>query len=244
MAKSSIEWTDFSWNPVTGCDKISAGCTNCYASTMANRLQRMGNPNYRNGFKVTTHPHELEKPLSWKKPLRIFVCSMADLFHSEVLDPFLMQVFDVMRRAHWHTFMVLTKRSHRLTRMVNMLPWPPNVWVGVSCESRDWVDRLAALRKVPAAVRFVSAEPLLMSLLPINLEGIHQVIAGGESGHYARPMDPQWARELRDECARQGSAFFMKQMGGRQSKRSDMADLPEDLRIRQWPEVQGNGRLF
>lgn len=245
MAKgTSIEWSSATWNPVTGCKEISAGCLNCYARKMANRLQKMGQANYRNGFEPTCHPHELDRPKRWTKPERIFVCSMADLFHSKVPDLFIHQVFHTMQQCPQHTFMVLTKRTQRLARIARYLPWPPNVWCGVSVESRDWRTRLFTLRGVPAAVRFVSAEPLLESLLPLDLTAIHQVIVGGESGHGARPMNPEWARELRDECARQGSAFFMKQMGGRQNKRSDLADLPEDLRIRNWPEVQGNGRLF
>ncbi len=238
MAKSSIEWTDSVWNPVTGCREISAGCLNCYARKMANRLKLMGQPNYRNGFEVTCHPHELDRPARWRTPQRIFVCSMADLFHADVPDLFIQQVFRTMVECPRHTFMVLTKRSARLNRIASLLPWPPNVWLGVSIESRDHVDRMVPLKRVPAAVRFVSAEPLLESLLPINLEGIHQVITGGESGHGARPLNPDWCRELRNECARQGVAFFMKQLGGRQDKRSKLEDLPEDLRIREWPEVQ------
>lgn len=244
MSKSKIEWCTDSWNPVTGCDKISAGCTNCYAKAMAERLQAMNKPNYRNGFKLTVHHHELEAPLKWRKPLRIFVCSMADLFHSEVPDLFIQRVFNTMGRCPHHTFMCLTKRTQRLGRLAGKLPWRPNIWMGVSLESRDWVERVGILRKVPAHVRFISAEPLLESLGPINLEGIHQVIAGGESGRYARPMDPDWARELRDQCAAQNVAFFMKQLGGRNGKRSTMEELPEDLRIREWPEVKQDGLLF
>ena len=236
---SKIEWCDASWNPVTGCDEISPGCKSCYARKQAERNQAMGAPNYRNGFRVTEHPHALDIPLRWKRPRRIFVCSMADLFHAQVSDLFLNRVFGVMRKAKQHTFMVLTKRHRRLERFALQgcewpdLGWPANVWAGVSLESRDYMERLESLRLVDAAVRFVSAEPLLGSLLPFSLRGIHQVIVGGESAWDSnrRPMDMAWARELRDECRQQGTAFFFKQLGGRPN------DKGGNLQIREWPAL-------
>jgi len=244
---TKIQWADSTWNPVTGCTEISPGCENCYARKQAERNQLMGSPNYRNGFKLTMHPHTLDIPLRWKRPRRIFVCSMGDLFHADVDNLFLNRVFGVMRKAHWHTFMVLTKRSRRLESYARQgcewpgLGWPANVWVGVSLENRDQLNRLYALKAVPApAIRFLSCEPLLGSLLPIDLAGIHQVIVGGESAwdNRRRDMDLTWARELRDECARQGVAYFFKQTGGRPNdKGGDLDKIPEDLRIRQWPEL-------
>lgn len=240
--KSHIQWCDATWNPVTGCDEISPGCNSCYARKQAERNQAMGSPNYRNGFKVTEHPHALDIPLRWRRPRRIFVCSMADLFHSKVTDLFLRRVFNVMWRASHHTFMVLTKRHQRLERFAweecGGLGWPPNVWAGVTLEQHSYMERVDALRKVGAEFRFLSCEPLLGSVLPINLRGIHQVIVGGESAWDAnrRDMDLAWARELRDECRRQGSSFFFKQTGGRPNdKGGELEQIPEDLRIREWP---------
>src|SRR6266536_1542493 len=193
---SAIEWTDATWNPVTGCTKISPGCKNCYAERLATRLQAMGNPRYRDGFKLTLHPNQLTLPLRWRDPRRIFVNSMSDLFHEDVPEEFIRRAFDVMVQAHWHSFQVLTKRSERLAELAPRLPWPANVWMGVSIENRRFVSRADDLRRVPAAVRFISAEPLLGPLEGLDLRGIDWLIVGGESGHGARPMDLEWARDL------------------------------------------------
>lgn len=249
---TKIQWADSTWNPVTGCTEISPGCANCYARKQAERNQAMGSPNYRNGFQVTCHPHTLDIPLKWTRPRRIFVCSMADLFHAEVPDLFLNRVFGVMRKAHQHTFMVLTKRHRRLGCYAEQgcewpgLGWPPNVWAGVSVENREQLDRLQALRNfVPfPAVRFLSCEPLLESLGEVSLRGIHQVIVGGESAwdHRRRDMDLTWARELRDQCRAQGVAYFFKQLGGRPNEKGgELEEIPEDLRIREWPDLSKLG---
>ena len=217
---SSIEWTETTWNPVTGCTKISSGCRNCYAQRMAKRLKAMGQPNYVNGFKVSLHPHMLEQPLHWKKPRVVFVNSMSDLFHEKTPESFIQGVFDVMRRAHWHRFQVLTKRADRLARLAPLLDWPPNVWMGVTVESDDYVDRIDNLQLVNAAVRFLSLEPLLSALPNLNLAGIDWVIVGGESGPGSRPMLPEWARDIRNQCKTSGTAFFFKQWGGINKKKA------------------------
>ena len=216
--KSAIEWTDATWNPVTGCTKISPGCKHCYAERLAVRLQAMGNPRYRNAFDVTLHADQIELPLRWRRPRRIFVNSMSDLYHEAVPDEYIQRVFDVMVRAEQHVFQVLTKRSERLPEIARRLPWPPNVWQGVSVENADYVARIADLRQVPAAVRFLSVEPLLGAIPKLPLDGIHWVICGGESGHERRELSPEWARLIRDQCVRMGVPFFFKQWGGRTSK--------------------------
>ncbi len=220
---SKIEWTETTWNPVTGCTKISPGCANCYAERMARRLQAMGQPNYVNGFDVTTHPHMLEKPLIWQQPQVIFVNSMSDLFHRDVPDAFVRDVFRVMKKAEWHLFQVLTKRSERLAAMAASLPWPENIWAGVSVESQDYVWRLDDLRKVPAAVHFVSLEPLIGPVQGLDLAGIDWVIVGGESGPGARPMEPEWVIDIRDQCVAAGIPFFFKQWGGVRKKAAGRA---------------------
>ncbi len=211
---SSIEWTDATWNPVTGCTKISPGCKHCYADRLAKRLQAMGQPRYRNGFSVTLQPDLLEEPLRWTKPRLVFVNSMSDLFHEAVPLAFIQRVFETMERADWHIFQVLTKRHQRLAALAEDLHWPRNVWMGVSVESQDYVERVASLRKVPAAVRFLSVEPLLSPISFLPLRGIQWVIAGGESGPRARPMEPDWVRAIRDRCRAMGVPFFFKQWGG------------------------------
>jgi len=217
---SKIEWTEATWNPVSGCSKVSSGCLNCYAERMAYRLQKMGNPNYRNGFDVTLHPHLLEAPLSWKRSRLVFVNSMSDLFHEEVSVEFIQQVFETMRRAHWHTFQVLTKRSERLVDLAPSLAWPSNVWMGVSVENSDVVERIDHLRKVGSAVRFLSLEPLLGPLPDLNLRGIHWVIVGGESGPGARLMEPSWVSDIKEQCENSHVPFFFKQWGGVFKKRN------------------------
>jgi protein gp37 len=215
---SSIEWTESTWNPVTGCSKISTGCKHCYAERMTKRLVAMEQPNYRNGFEVTLHPHALEMPLRWKKPQVIFVNSMSDLFHEKVPLEFIQQVFAVMQRAHWHTFQVLTKRAERLNELAALLPWPDNVWMGVSVETEMYKTRIDDLRDVPASVRFLSLEPLLGDLGALNLDGIDWVIVGGESGPGARPMEEDWVLGIKQQCDQQDVPFFFKQWGGVRKK--------------------------
>lgn len=217
---SGIEWTESTWNPVTGCNKISAGCKHCYAERMAERLQAMGQQNYRNGFQLTLQPQMLELPLRWKKPQTIFVNSMSDLFHKEVPLGYIQKVFDVMRRAHWHRFQVLTKRAERLSKVDEQLDWPENVWMGVSVESEAFTPRIDFLRRTHARVKFLSLEPLLGPLSKLNLRNIHWVIVGGESGPGARLMDPKWVTDIRDQCQRAEVAFFFKQWGGWNKKKA------------------------
>lgn len=223
---SKIEWTEATWNPVTGCTKISPGCKNCYAERMAKRLQAMGQPNYVNGFSLTTHEHMLDKPLRWKKPKMIFVNSMSDLFHKDIPSVFVKQVFDVMRRASWHTFQVLTKRPEQI-QIYDCLPkdWGngyPNVWLGVSVENADYLWRMDVLREIPAILRFVSAEPLL-GPLALDLRGFDWVITGGESGPNYRPADEQWFLDIRDQCEDAGVSYFHKQKGGVRGGSNELA---------------------
>jgi protein gp37 len=215
---TGIEWTDATWNPVTGCTKISPGCKNCYAERLAARLHAMGNPRYRNGFAVSLHPDLLTLPLRWRQPRRVFVNSMSDLFHDAVPDDFIMRVFATMVEAHWHVFQILTKRSARLASLAPRLPWADNIWQGVSVESARYTGRIDDLRTVPAAVRFLSIEPLLGPIANLPLEGIHWVIVGGESGPGRRAMAAEWPRDIRDQCLRAGVPFFFKQWGGRTPK--------------------------
>ncbi len=242
MASTSIEWTNRTWNPVTGCSRVTPGCDHCYAEAMAKRLQAMGQPRYTNGFAVTLHEDVLDLPLRWRTPSRIFVNSMSDLFHSQVPDALLLRVFAVMRQAHWHTFQILTKRPGRLRRLARALDWPSNVWVGVSIESDRFVARADALRMVPAPVRFLSCEPLLGPLSSLALDGIAWVLIGGESGPQARPMELSWVRDLIARGRERGIAVFMKQMGsrwarqhGERGKGSNPATWDADLRVREYP---------
>jgi protein gp37 len=216
---SSIEWTDATWNPVTGCDKISPGCKNCYAERLAHRLQAMGHMNYRNGFELTLQPQMLHHPLAWKSPRRIFVNSMSDLFHDGVPLEYIRRVFSVMNRAGWHQYQILTKRADRLEELNSTLPWAPHIWMGVSVESEKYLSRIDHLRRTNAHVKFLSIEPLLAPLGRINLRGIDWVIVGGESGPGSRAMESSWVRDIRDQCLRADIAFFFKQWGGvRKSK--------------------------
>jgi protein gp37 len=217
---SHIEWTDATWNPVTGCTKISPGCKHCYAERMSHRLQLMGQKNYRNGFKVTLQPQMLERPLQWKAPKRIFVNSMSDLFHVDVPLEYIQQVFATMNRAYWHQYQVLTKRADRLAELNAKLDWQPHIWMGVSVENANYVERIDHLRRTGAHVKFLSLEPLLGPLPKLNLRGIHWVIVGGESGPNARPMDPAWVTDLRNQCRRANVAFFFKQWGGVQKNKT------------------------
>lgn len=218
--KSSIEWTESTWNPVTGCTKISPGCAHCYAERMALRLQAMGQANYKNGFRVTTHEHALALPLRWRKPQAIFVNSMSDLFHEDVPLDFMQKVFAVMQQAYWHRFQVLTKRSARLVELAPALTWPENVWMGVTVENADYVHRIDQLRRVDAALRFLSIEPLLGQMPIMNLSEIDWVIVGGESGPGARPMAVEWVRGVQEQCSRANIPFFFKQWGGSRKKKT------------------------
>jgi protein gp37 len=221
MAQNSkIEWTESTWNPVTGCTKISEGCKNCYAERMALRLKAAGSPNYTNGFKVTLHPHALEIPLRWKQPRTIFVNSMSDLFHKDVPFHFISKVFDVMRRASHHRFQILTKRSGRLLKLSSKLTWPQNVWMGVTVENADCIFRINDLRKTGASIKFISFEPLLGPIHNLDLDGIDWTIVGGESGPKARPMKPEWVTNIRDQCLLEKVPFFFKQWGGVNKKKS------------------------
>lgn len=215
MAQSSrIEWTQSTWNPITGCTKISPGCEHCYAERMALRLKAMGEVNYANGFNLTLHEHSLDRPIQWTKPQMIFVNSMSDLFHHEVPEEFIQKVFDVMRRASWHTFQILTKRSRRLVELNPAIDWPSNVWLGVSAENSDYLFRIAHLRETNARIKFLSFEPLLGPIPDLDLRDIDWVIVGGESGPHARPMAECWVLDIRDQCRAAGVPFFFKQWGG------------------------------
>lgn len=235
-ANSKIEWTECTWNPVTGCTKTSPGCLNCYAERMAKRLQAMGQPNYRNGFRLTLHPHMLDIPLHWRQPRMIFVNSMSDLFHKDVPLKFILKVFDVMRRAPQHCFQILTKRSERLAQLSPQLPWPENVWMGVTVESSDYVCRIDHLRQTGAAVKFLSCEPLLTPILNMNLNAIDWVILGGESGPGARPIRHEWVTDIRDQCLAEGIPFFFKQWGGVNKKANGR--LLDDRTWGEKPETQ------
>lgn len=218
MAQSSIEWTEQTWNPVTGCTKVSPGCKFCYAEKFAARLQSMGVENYRNGFKLTLHPHMLDKPLEWKKPSVIFVNSMSDLFHKDVPDEFIIAVFKTMNKAHWHQFQVLTKRPERVLELNKKLKWTPNIWMGTSVENANYMDRIDLLRKTSAKIKFLSLEPLLGALPDINLKKIDWVIVGGESGWKARPMKLEWVLDIQEQCQEADIPFFFKQWGGKNKK--------------------------
>lgn len=212
--RSQIEWTDATWNPVTGCTRVSAGCDHCYAEALATRLQRMGVPKYSRGFQVTIHPGVLRQPSMWHTPRRVFVNSMSDLFHARVPKEFLAEVWAVMEACPRHTFQVLTKRPERMARWTKDNPAPANVWLGTSVENEQVLHRVDSLRRCRAAVRFLSCEPLLGSLTNLDLDQIHWVIVGGESGPNHRPIDPEWVRSVRDQCMVSGVAFFFKQWGG------------------------------
>lgn len=220
MATSKIEWTESTWNPITGCNKVSPGCKNCYAERMAKRLQAMGHANYVNGFELTLHEHMLERPLQWKKPQQIFVNSMSDLFHKNVPQEYILRVFDVMRRASWHSFQILTKRSERLLELNDEIDWPDNVWMGVSVETSTYTYRIDHLRATGASIKFLSLEPMLGPLHNLNLSDIDWVIVGGESGPGARPIKEQWVIDIRDQCLAASVPFFFKQWGGVQKKKN------------------------
>jgi len=217
---STIEWTEATWNPVTGCTKISPGCKFCYAERMANRLKAMGQKRYRNGFRLTLQPDALDVPLRWKRPRMIFVNSMSDLFHKDVPTMFIQKCFAVMQQAKQHTFQILTKRPERTAELAKSLNWPDNIWMGTSVENADYTSRIHNLRKVPARIRFLSVEPLLGPIPRLPLSGIHWVIVGGESGPGARPMKQEWVTQIRDRCEKFNVPFFFKQWGGVNKKKT------------------------
>jgi protein gp37 len=230
--KSAIEWTESTWNPVTGCTKISLGCANCYAERMAKRLCAMGQPNYINGFKVAMHEHVLDVPLHWKKPQMIFVNSMSDLFHKNVPTEFIIRTFEVMKKADWHTYQVLTKRSERLLELSSILPWQPHIWMGVTVEAADYTHRIEHLRRSGANIKFLSLEPLLGPLPDLDLSGIDWAIVGGESGPGARPIDEAWVKDIHRQCRKADVPFFFKQWGGVMKKRAG-----RELDGRTWDEM-------
>jgi protein gp37 len=238
MKDSKIEWTDATWNPITGCDPISAGCKNCYARAMALRLQAMSSPRYTKGFELNVHPEIMDEPMRWTKPRHIFVCSMSDLFHESLGSRVIERVFQTMNSADWHTFQVLTKRSGRLAELAPALTWSRNIWAGVTVESAEYTKRIQDLREVPAAVRFVSFEPLIGPIpRDIDLIGIDQAIVGGESGPQARPINYRWVLDLRDACREQGVAFFFKQWGGKNKRKNGRR-----LQGRTWDEMPTSAR--
>jgi len=221
MAQASkIEWTESSWNPVTGCTKISTGCKNCYAERMAHRLKAAGQNRYRNGFKLTLQKDLVGLPLRWKKPREIFVGSMTDLFHKDVPLEYLKQIFETMSKANWHIFQILTKRADRLAELAEHLPWPENVWMGVTVESSKEVDRISKLQQIPAAVKFLSMEPLLGPIQQFPCDGIDWIIVGGESGPRSRPIEKRWIIEIRNQCLKNDISFFFKQWGGTNKKKT------------------------
>lgn len=234
---STIEWTDATWNPVTGCTQVSAGCDHCYAKTFAERFRGVPNHPYEQGFDLRLWPDRLELPLRWRKPRRIFVNSMSDLFHADVPEKFIRDVFSTMVRADHHVYQVLTKRPQRLAKLAQSLPWPDHVWIGVSIESNEVAWRADFLRRVPATVRFISAEPLIGPIDKVNLDGIHWLITGGESGMHHRPCDPNWVRDARDHCLAESVAYFHKQWGGRTSKAGG-----RELDGRTWDEIPAISR--
>jgi protein gp37 len=229
---TKIEWTESTWNPLTGCNKISPGCKHCYAERMALRLQAMGQPRYANGFAVTLQPEVLDTPLRWKKPRVIFVNSMSDLFHKDVPLDYIQRVFDVMNRAHWHQFQVLTKRADRLSELSPSLNWSDNIWMGVSVETSDYTFRIDHLRQTGAKIKFLSLEPLLGPLPEMNLDGIDWAIVGGESGPGARPLQEKWVIDIQEQCSKANVPFFFKQWGGVNKKKTGRL-----LQGRTWDEM-------
>jgi len=236
--QSSIEWTEATWNPITGCSKISPGCKHCYAERLAMRLQAMGVTNYRNGFEVTLHEHALRLPLTWKTPQTIFVNSMSDLFHKDVPLIFIRKIFDVMEAAHWHRFQILTKRSERLLELSSKLSWTANIWMVVSVEHPDYVYRIDHLRQTDAHIKFLSLEPLLAPLPRLKLKNIDWAIVGGESGPGARPMQKEWVLAIQNQCRKADVAFYFKQWGGVFKKKAGRV-----LEGRTWDEMPAAAEL-
>jgi len=220
MTKTKIEWTESSWNPVTGCSKISDGCLNCYAEKMAFRLKAMRTRGYENGFEVTLQYHQLEKPLKLKKPQMIFVNSMSDIFHSKIPDEYILKIFEIMNKASWHTFQVLTKRPERLEELKDKINWTDNIWLGTTIESNKYIDRVKFIKKTNAKIKFISFEPLIDNVKDVNIEGIDWVIVGGESGSRAREIKKEWIYEIKEKCDKLNIPFFFKQWGGKNKKKS------------------------
>jgi protein gp37 len=241
---SKIEWTEATWNPVTGCTRVSPGCAHCYALTFAERFRGVPGHPYENGFDLQLRPERLRQPLEWKKPRTIFVNSMSDLFHEEVPEDYIRQVFEVMQQAHWHTFQILTKRSLRLAELAPGLAWPDNVWMGVSVENQRWTTRVDDLRTVNAAIRFLSCEPLL-GPLELDLRNINWVIVGGESGHGARRMKREWPTWIREQCHAAGVPFFFKQWGAfnEDGIRVGKHSSGRKLNARVWDEMPHSRKL-
>lgn len=231
-SRSSIEWTSYTWNPLTGCNKISPGCKNCYAALMSKRLKAMGVAKYANEFQLTLHESLLYEPLSWNTPRVVFVNSMSDMFHEDVPEEFILKVFGVMKQAHQHTFQVLTKRSEHLLALNHKIDWPENVWMGVSVENQNYMHRIEHLKKTGAYIKFLSLEPLLGPLPHLNVKGIDWVIAGGESGPRSRPVCEEWITDIRDRCLFDGVPFFFKQWGGTRKKKTGRV-----LQGRTWDEL-------
>lgn len=217
---SKIEWTEATWNPVTGCSKISDGCLNCYAERMSRRLMLMGQNNYKNGFNITLHPQSLDLPLKWKKSKTIFVNSMSDLFHENIPNSFIYDVFEIMNNATWHNFQILTKRAKRLFKLSKFLNWAPNIWIGVTVENNKYIERIDYLRNVPSSIRFLSLEPLLSPIHNLTLKNIDWVIVGGESGPNSRPIKHEWVEYILKQCRNNNVPFFFKQWGGINKKKS------------------------
>jgi protein gp37 len=240
-AKSAIEWTDTTWNPVTGCTKISAGCDNCYASRFSERFRGVPGHPFESGFDLTLRPERLLQPLGWKRPRMVFVNSMSDLFHKEIPKAHIAAVFDTMEKAHWHTYQVLTKRSSLLQKFINdryrEQPAPRHIWLGVSVEDEKAATRIAHLQAANAGVRFLSIEPLIAPVGRLNLSGIEWVIVGGESGPRSRPMNAKWVIDIRNQCVKAGAAFFFKQWGGFSPKAGGRL-----LEGKEWSQFPGRRR--
>lgn len=235
MSLSKIEWTEETWNPITGCTKCSAGCEHCYAAVFAHRLQAMGNPRYAKGFAVSVHKDLFNKPLEWKKPRRVFVNSMSDIFHPQISDSDILELFETMNAASWHTFQVLTKRADRLMELSSKIRWTPNIWMGVSIENKAALNRCEMLKQCGAKIKFISAEPLLESIQEIDLDNIDWLIVGGESGAGCRPMKKEWVVELKDKSQQGGTAFFFKQWGG--FHHSKAGSLLEGKEYKEYPFI-------
>jgi protein gp37 len=235
MSDTTIEWTEVTWNPTTGCDKISAGCKFCYAEVMSKRLMAMGQHKYRNNFDLTIHESELTRPYSWRKPRTVFVNSMSDLFHKDVPTEFIKQVWRVMNETPQHTYQVLTKRAERIEELSNQLTWTPNIWMGVSIENELVMHRLEHLRNTGALIKFISAEPLIGPLPNMNLKGIHWVIVGGESGKGARLMEKKWVIDIKDQCRKFNTSFFFKQWGGVRKK--EAGRLLDGIEYNEFPVI-------
>lgn len=241
--RTTIEWTDATWNPVRGCSKVSLGCENCYAEKFAERFRGVQGHPFERGFDLTLVPHLLKEPLHWRTPKKVFVCSMSDLFHEDIPIEYLQSIFRVMEQARWHTFQILTKRSSRLIELRSKLTWTSNLWIGATIESSAYTVRSHHLRSVPAAIKFLSLEPLLGPIPDLPLDGINWVIVGGESGSSARPLDLEWVRNIRDQCAEAHVPFFFKQLGGRRGKRGKEEAVLDGQQWHEFPIIEATPAL-